>query len=311
MKKKTNEEFLSEIAKLNPTYTILSEYINIDTNVRCHCQIHDVAFYATPYNLLKGKCGCELCRREKIGKKNRKTHNEFAKQMLQINNAIEILGKYTTAKKKIECKCKLHNEIFFATPDHLLQGEVGCKQCIDIKNHTSGLKTHEEFVSQLRQINPKVNVLSLYDGSKNRIDVACLNCGNMWSPQAASLLGGYGCPCCASSKGEKRVKDFLELHDIMFVSQKKFSDLFGVGGKHLSYDFYLPDFNLLIEYQGQFHDGTAPRQTEAEFEIQKEHDKRKAIYAKLHHIRLLEIWYQDYDNIEKILNNILNNLETP
>lgn len=66
MKKRTNDEFLSEIFKLNPTYTILSEYVNIDTNVRCYCNIHNVEFNSTPYNLLKGKCGCNMCRSEKI-----------------------------------------------------------------------------------------------------------------------------------------------------------------------------------------------------------------------------------------------------
>ena len=76
MNKLTNEEFLSRIAKLNPTYSVLSEYINIDTNVHCYCNIHDTYFNSTLYNLLKGKCGCELCRREKIGNKNRKTKEQ-------------------------------------------------------------------------------------------------------------------------------------------------------------------------------------------------------------------------------------------
>ena len=35
------------------------------------------------------------------------------------------------------------------------------------------------------------------------------------------------------------------------------------------------------------------------------------MYAKMNDIHFLEIWYWDYNNIEKILNNIINNLETP
>ena len=305
MKKRTNEGFLFEISKLNPTYTVLSEYVNVDTNVHCHCNIHDIDFDSTPYNLLKGQCGCELCRREKIANKNRRAKDEFINVMSQIDNNIEIIGEYTQCKKKIECRCKLHNELFFITPDHLVHGETGCKHCVDIKNHNSGLKSHNQFVNQLKQINPMVNVKGLYMGAKRRIEVECLNCDYIWSPQATSLIGGYGCPNCASSKGEKRIKDFLESHNIVFVPQKTFPNLFGVGGRYLSYDFYLSDFNLLIEYQGQFHDGTAPQQTESEFLIQKEHDKRKAVYAKLHDIQLLEIWYQDYNNIEKILSTFI------
>ena len=72
------------------------------------------------------------------------------------------------------------------------------------------------------------------------------------------------------------------------------------------YDFYLPEHNLLIEYQGQFHDGTAHQQSKKEFERQQEHDKRKREYAKDNNIKLLEIWYYDFDNIEEILNKELN-----
>ena len=66
---------------------------------------------------------------------------------------------------------------------------------------------------------------------------------------------------------------------------------------------------MLIEYQGEFHDGTAWQQTEIDFLRQQEHDKRKRNYALKHNIHLLEIWYWDYDNIEQVLNDTLNNLE--
>lgn len=311
MRKRTNEEFLLEINKMNPTYSILSEYVNCDTDIHCFCNIHNVNFYSTPYNLLKGKCGCEACRRDKIGNKNRRTKSELIDKLKHVNENIEVVGEYTQCKNKIECKCKVHNEIFFITPDHLMHGETGCKKCIDIKNHNAGLKSHDVFINQVKNIHPTINVLGKYDGAHTRIEVECLNCGHVWLPEATSLTSGFGCPCCAFSKGEKRIKKFLESYNIMFIPQKTFPGLVGVGGKCLSYDFYLPKFNLLIEYQGQFHDGTVPFQTEEEFLIQKEHDKRKSIYAQLNHIQLLEIWYQNYDNIEKILTNTLNNLETP
>ena len=69
--------------------------------------------------------------------------------------------------------------------------------------------------------------------------------------------------------------------------------------------FYLPKENILIEYQGEYHDGTARNQTNEEFKVQQEHDKRKREYAKSHNIELLEIWYYDYNNIEEILQSRL------
>ena len=78
----------------------------------------------------------------------------------------------------------------------------------------------------------------------------------------------------------------------------------------LSYDFYLPIYNLLIEFQGIQHEQPIEYfGGEEQFEIQQEHDKRKREYAKQNNINLLEIWYYDIDNIEEILTNTLNNLK--
>ena len=50
------------------------------------------------------------------------------------------------------------------------------------------------------------------------------------------------------SKGEKLIAKYLEDNRIHFFTQKKFNDLCGVNGKLLSYDFFIPDGNLLIEF---------------------------------------------------------------
>ncbi|MBC6695353.1 hypothetical protein H9L25_00980 [Terrisporobacter mayombei] len=120
---------------------------------------------------------------------------------------------------------------------------------------------------------------------------------------------GQRCKICNSSKGERKIRDWLEINDMKFIPQKEFEGLVGLRGGNLSYDFYLPKYNLLIEYQGEFHDGTVSKQTKDEFLRQQEHDKRKVEYAYNHNIKLLEIWYWDFDNIEEILNKEINLLD--
>ena len=41
-------------------------------------------------------------------------------------------------------------------------------------------KTHNEFLDDLRKINPNVEVLTEYNGDKNYITVKCLIDGNVW-----------------------------------------------------------------------------------------------------------------------------------
>jgi very-short-patch-repair endonuclease len=101
---------------------------------------------------------------------------------------------------------------------------------------------------------------------------------------------------------------------LKFEHQKRFDGLIGTGGKRLSYDFYVEDYNLLIEYQGEQHDhpvvfsNTTLDDAHKNFETQCEHDKRKREYARDNGFGLLEIWYYDFDNVESILSNyIINN----
>lgn len=75
----------------------------------------------------------------------------------------------------------------------------------------------------------------------------------------------------------------------------------------MSYDFLIQDI-LLLEYQGEFHDGTAVQQSEEGFEIQKRNDNLKKEYAIDKGIKLLEIWYYDFNNIESILDKQLQQL---
>lgn len=310
IRKLTNEEFLLRMDNINSDIEFLSEYQNSRTYIKCRCNIDGFEWNARPENLLAGK-GCRMCMSRHLRERKLKPHEQFVNEMHNINNNIEIVGEYNGAFNKIECMCVIHNETFFSAPTHLLSGETGCKKCIDIKNHQSGLKTHSQFVRDLCDINKDIIVIGEYNGAKHKIKVQCKKCGYVWEPEASSLLCGYGCPGCNFSKGEEKIKAHLTDHNIVFQRQKTFDDLKGIGGMPLPYDFYLPEFNLLIEYQGQFHDGTAKIQTENGLKRQKKNDARKKEYTINHNINFLEIWYYDFNNIENILSNYINNLKNP
>jgi hypothetical protein len=139
----------------------------------------------------------------------------------------------------------------------------------------------------------------------------------------------FRCPECQYYQGEEKISQIFinnnfikitqneynklnyidKINSKYYIPQKTFIGLLGVGNGSLSYDFYLPQYNLLIEYQGNFHDGTTSIQTKEDFKIQQEHDRRKREYAKDNNIRLLEIWYKDFDNIEQILEQYLKTLK--
>ncbi|MFA7157180.1 MAG: zinc-ribbon domain-containing protein [Bacilli bacterium] len=146
--------------------------------------------------------------------------------------------------------------------------------------------------------------------SNDKVWWKCRECGHEWKSTINNRNNGTGCPQCNESKGEKRIKEYLS-DNINYIWQKEFDGLIGLGNGLLSYDFYLIDYNILIEYQGLQHEKYKPgfHKSEKDFEYQQEHDRRKKEYAQNNNINLLEIWYWDYDNVEKILDEYLFDLK--
>ena len=98
----------------------------------------------------------------------------------------------------------------------------------------------------------------------------------------------------------------MEKYNVVFIPQKRFDDCRRI--YPLPFDFYLPSYNTIIEYDGEGHyypvdfkghDGTETFQRTAK------NDKIKNEYCKNNNINLIRIPYWDYDNIEMILDNIL------
>jgi hypothetical protein len=68
----------------------------------------------------------------------------------------------------------------------------------------------------------------------------------------------FRCPECEYSKGETRISEYLIDNKISYVPQKVFKGLTGLKNGLLSYDFYLYDYDLLIEFQGEQHEKYIP-----------------------------------------------------
>jgi len=57
-------------------------------------------------------------------------------------------------------------------------------------------KTHEEFVTQMKEINPDIEIIGVYVNKRTKIEVKCKKDGHIWFPVADSLIQGHGCPEC-------------------------------------------------------------------------------------------------------------------
>lgn len=107
-------------------------------------------------------------------------------------------------------------------------------------------------------------------------------------------ISGNGCKKCKSSKGEIEVRLFLQKYLINFEEQKRFKGCRNI--RPLSFDFFLPNHNLLIEYQGEQHYRETYNGFWGGVEGLKERQKRDQIkrdWCKQNSVRLLEMRYDE------------------
>lgn len=69
-------------------------------------------------------------------------------------------------------------------------------------------KTPEEYVNQVKELHPNIDVIGQYKNASTHILVRCKMCGHEWNPIAQSLISGHGCPSC-SGNARKTTQSFI------------------------------------------------------------------------------------------------------
>ena len=126
------------------------------------------------------------------------------------------------------------------------------------------------------------------------------DCGNHCKVAASKLTSHVVLSCgCLSSKGEAKVQSILEENNIKFETQKQF-DTCRVGNNiKARFDFYIPDKNYLIEYDGNVHfyaNNSGWNNSENLKRVQL-NDKIKNKWCQENNIPLIRIPYTIYDTI--------------
>lgn len=216
--------------------------------------------------------------------------------------------KFKETYVEVQCSCENHT-IFTTSLNRLKTGT--CKSCGCYNNEVRsalGISHRMDFTGQ------KINMLLVleYDEEKSKEHnhpywkCKC-DCGKIISISAIQLRRPqYSCGCVNQSKGERLTRMILKNLKINFIEQYRSSDLRGKS-KPLSFDFFLPEKDIVIECQGQQHYKSVDMfGGEERLKLQQEYDELKRDYCKKNNIKLIEIPYWDYDKInEDYLLNLL------
>lgn len=312
-KKLTQEEFIKRTIEKHGDKYDYSEVVYIGSNkkVKIYCKACKCYFWQVPYSHLLGT-GCLKCGRKNLKGKTGKPLNTIS----FIEKAVKIHGnkydysyvKYTDAKKPVNIHCNKCNYNFKQTPNNHLKGE-GCPNC-----YGNARKGKVGFIEKAKKVHGDKYDYSEVEYKNNRVPVKirCNKCGNYFYQNTGNHLRGQGCPYCVISKGEESIANFLKFNKISYIQQRKF-----VGCKdktYLPFDFYLPDYNVCIEFQGKQHyeegfyfhlsyNKNDIEKATKQFKTITKHDQIKRDFCKRNNIALLEIRYDD--NIQTKLENFL------
>ena len=212
-------------------------------------------FWQRPDSHLKGG-GCPKCGRKNIGMYHGFTTETWVQRAKEIHGDKYDYSKveYKNAQTKICIICPEHGE-FWQLPNSHLQGS-NCPICGDLsrREYTLQKYTTEFFIERAKKIHGDKYDYSKteYKGYDKKVCIICPEHGEFWQT-ATTHLSNKGCPKCKTSKIEKKVNFLLEGKNIKTIYEYT-PDFLNMGSKQrYRLDFYLPDYNIAIECQGEQH----------------------------------------------------------
>lgn len=287
--KKTDAQFKREVFDLvGDEYTFLDQYQGVLTKLRAKHNKCGHIYEVAPGNFLRGHY-CPYCNGN-----TGKTDAQFKQEVYDlVGDKYVFLDNYINRKAKLRVKHNKCGNIYKVTPSNFLNGKR-CHYC-----NGSIKKTNTQFKKEIYNlVGNEYIFLDKYVTNKIKLRVKHTKCSKVYMVNPSNFLYGYRCPYCNSPKGEAIINKLLKSLGISYEYQKTFDGL--KDNQSLSYDFYIPDQNILIEYQGiQHYEPVDYFGGEDKFKVQQKHDQMKSDYAKSHNYNLIAVPYTE-DTFSKI-----------
>ncbi|QKF94184.1 hypothetical protein QKU48_gp0726 [Fadolivirus algeromassiliense] len=261
-----------------------------------------------------GKCGHITKSKWNWIKKNSKLQCDMCNHKISDETIVKIVE---------ERKCKLIS-IEKKYIDTIIKYVASC-DCIvvetflNFKERTHGKcnKCRDKKYTSLNDVDTYLNMLGCkilsteYKNIYEKIDYIGL-CGHKISKELKYIKLGYGLYCndCISiqSNGEKIISEYFKNNSIKYISQHKFDNCKNIN--KLPFDFYLPDYNLIIEFDGQDHfKQNGYRGGIDKLKYRQKNDNIKTKFCFDNRIKLVRISYSELKNLNKLLEFIIKYID--
>ena len=290
-----NEEFLNKCIDIHGNKYDYSkvDYQGMINKVVIGCSEHG-DFEQTPSSHLNGS-GCPHCGFISQMENRRLPTEDFTTRSIKIHGNKYDYSKvdYINNSTEVEIVCPKHG-MFFQQPQYHMNGS-GCPKCSIIEQHEKQKKSINDFIRDSIKVHGDLYDYSKVDfiDTKSKVIIICKKHGEfLQSPNNHER--GNGCPNCNSSKGELFISQYLKEYNIEFIQQHTFDGL--KLKRNLKCDFFLPNHNVVIEYNGiQHYESREQFGGEKGLKRTQKSDKLKRDYCIENGICLLEVKYDDTD----------------
>ena len=280
-----------------------NSYVNYSTRMNIYCNEHRF-FSQTPHSHISMKTGCPKCGDIKGGQSNSHSWDVVLNLFKEIHGLKYNYDKtsYVSAAKKMRMECKIHG--WFEQRSNLHYSGTGCPKCAVIKVHEQQKIDFNQFKE--RSIVTHMDRYKYYEEDYidifSKTKITCEKHGDFYQ-KPINHYRGAGCQKCTSSRGENTIRNILDTKKIKYIEQKKFDDLKFKG--KLKCDFFLSEYNTVIEYNGIQH--YQPVAIFGGIEGLKNTQNRDLIkykYLNANNIKLIIVKY-DVENIKDYIFNKL------
>jgi very-short-patch-repair endonuclease len=235
------------------------EYSNPSRNTKIKCLKHN-----EEVTRVKGKyfyTGVPLCSEcNRISVKEKK----FMDKIHELyGNRFVLLSDYIGGDSPITLGCTLHGKtpypVVIKSPSSIWKstekfGSIKCKECDRVNSLNNYKRTFESSQSNRSIKYTYPNIDKEFVNANTKIPIECHVKGpndeehGMFWQTPANHSTGQGCPICQESRNERHIGELLRKKDIKFEKEKNYPEL-----GNQKFDFYLPEYNVLIEYDGKQH----------------------------------------------------------
>lgn len=260
---------------------------------------------------------CDFCYNRSFS-----SHEKLLYFNYELNNPIDNLENiiyprniFKKSKKKYYFTCIECNHNFLSSPEIIVSLNGWCPYCshqklCDYINcnmcYNNSFASHEKSIYWNYELNNNIIPRQEFKNSTHKYNFDCYLCGNDFEISLEHINIGNWCSKC-KNKTEKKLIDFFKTNKINFIHQYKVN--WCINKNHLPFDFYLPDYNLIIECDGRQHFINL-KIWKSNLKLNQIKDTYKMKCANEKNIYVIRIFQEDiYRNMNKWNSKLLNILK--